>query len=168
MSASFDIDRCIAHLNEVTGLHLAPDADHAVSFDYRNRSVLLRFLPDDQVCIAHIQLAELGSAALPDAPALLLEDNFMLSNTGGGALSWSRETRMVALNFFLPLAGADGDLFISRLNNMLAASDEWVERIHEINARALADAAERLSGLREGTAHHDPGHPLSPMHTFRA
>ncbi|MGX8719104.1 MAG: hypothetical protein ACQGQP_08390, partial [Desulfovibrio sp.] len=78
------------------------------------------------------------------------------------------ETRMVALNFFLPLAGADGDLFISRLNNMLAASDEWVERIHEINARALADAAERLSGLREGTAHHDPGHPLSPMHTFRA
>ncbi len=168
MSALFDIDRCIAHLNEVTGLCLALDADHAVSFDYRNRSVLLRFLPDDQVCIAHIQLAELENAALPEAPARLLEDNFMLSNTGGGALSWSQETHMVALNFFLPMADADGGLFISRLNNMLAASDEWVERIHEINAQALADTAERLSSLREGTAHHDLGHSFSHMHTFRA
>ena len=168
MSTLFDIDRCIAHLNEVTGLCLALDADHAVSFDYLNRSVLLRFLPDDQVCIAHIQLAELADAALPDALALLLEDNFMLSNTGGGALSWSRETRMVALNFFLPLAGADGNLFIDRLNNILAASDEWVARIHEINAQALADTAERLSGLREGTAHHDLGHSFSHMHIFRA
>ncbi|MBO6001893.1 MAG: type III secretion system chaperone [Mailhella sp.] len=145
-------EACVQRINEITGLELALDAGHTTQFDYLGRPVLLRFLPEFSVCVVHAQLETLEEAALPGALAELLEANFMLSSTCGGALSWSQETRMAAINFFLPLADTDADGFISRLNRVLAVTDEWTQRIRDMNAQAVENAARRLVRLRNGTA----------------
>lgn len=145
------VNACVQHLNEVTGLHLSLDADHATQFDYLGRPVLLRFLSEFDVCVVHAQLDALSESALPAALGDLLEANFMLSNTHGGALSWSQETRMVALNFFLPLAGEDSQAFINRLNRILSVTDQWTQRIRQMNGQATESAAKHLASLRDGT-----------------
>ncbi len=145
-------EACVQRINEITGLHLTLDAGQTAQFDYLGRPVLLCFLQEVSVCVVHAQLEALEEAVLPAALADLLEANFMLSSTCGGALSWSQETRMVAMNFFLPLADTDADGFISRLNRALAVTDEWTQRIRDRNSQAVEHAARRLAELREGTA----------------
>ena len=152
MSISNVSEACVQRINEITGLELTLDDGHATQFDYLGRPVLLRFLPEFSVCVVHAQLEALEEAALPAALADLLEANFMLSSTCGGALSWSQETRMVAMEFFLPLADTDADGFTNRLNRVLAVTDEWAQRIRDTNAQAVENAARRLAGLRNGTA----------------
>ena len=131
MNGSNQIKLCLQRLNEITGLNLTLDAENCTQFNYLGRPVLLRFVPEFGVCIVHAQLDALLESTLPNALSDLLEANFMLSNTCGGALSWSQQTHMVALNFFLPLADTDADGFINRLNRMLAVTDEWTKNIRE-------------------------------------
>ena len=145
-------EQCVQRLNEVTGLDLALDDDGAAVFTYQERQVLLRFPAEEGVCLAHVQLTALEKAALPDALSDLLEANFLFSDTQGGALSWSRETRMAAMNFLLPLGDTDVEGFIHRLNRALAAADEWREKISEMNTSAVDRAAGHLAALRAGTA----------------
>ena len=145
-------EQCVQRLNEITGLDLALDADGAAVFTYQGGQVLLRFNPEAGVCLAHVQLTALEGAALPAALSELLEANFLLSDTQGGALSWSRETRMAAMNFLLPMGDTDAEGFIHRLNRALAAADEWREKIREMNTSAVERASGHLAALRAGTA----------------
>ncbi|MBQ7618447.1 MAG: type III secretion system chaperone [Desulfovibrio sp.] len=151
MNTSSKVEDCIKHLNEVTGLNLTLDARQTTQFSYQGRTVLLRFVPELAVLVVHAPLESLEEAAIPGALSDLLEANFMLSSTGGGALSWSQETRLVALNFFLPLDDADSFGFINRLNRLLALTDEWTNRLRELNSMAVANKAKQLLNLRKGT-----------------
>lgn len=151
MSLQIKPEEYINSLNEVIGQNLTLDEYSATQFEYMERLVLLRFDEADGVCIIHIHLTRLEEAALPNILGDLLEANFMFSNTQGGSLSWSRETRMAAINFLLPLTDTDQMVFLNRLNNMLAVSDAWVKQIEKINKDAIDAAAKRLTELREGT-----------------
>ena len=155
-------EACVQRINEITGLELVLDAEHAAQFDYLGRPVLLRFLEELSACVVHVQLEALEEPVLPAALADLLEANFMFSDTSGGALSWSQETRMVAMNFLLPLADTDAEGFISRLNSVLAVTDDWTQRIRDWNTEALESAARRLASLRDGTAEDVPGMQQQP------
>lgn len=150
MDTSNQINACVQHLNEITGLNLTLDAEQTTQFEYLGRQVLLRFVPEFSVCVVHAQLDTLAEPVLPQTLGDLLEANFMLSNTCGGALSWSQETRMVALNFFLSLGDTDSKGFVIRLNRILAVTDEWTQRIRDKNDQAVENAARRLAVLREG------------------
>ena len=156
---STDAKKCVERLNEVTGLNLALDDNGAAVFTYQGQQVLLRFLPEEGVFLVHVQLAVLVGAALPNALYDLLEANFLLSDTSGGALSYLRETQMVAMNFMLPLNDTDAEGFIHRLNRVLACADGWREKIVEMNKQSIEKAAEHLSSLRAGVnkANYDHG-----------
>ena len=69
---------------------------------------------------------------------------------------------MVAMNFLLPLADTDAEGFISRLNSVLAVTDDWTQRIRDWNREALESAARRLASLRDGTAEDVPGMQQQP------
>lgn len=150
MSLQISPAEYIDSLNEIIGQNLTLDEDDATQFEYMDRLVLLRFIAEDGVCIIHIQLTRLEEATLPNILSDLLEANFMFSNSQGGSLSWSRDTRLAAINFMLPLTDIDQSGFLNRLNNMLAVADAWVERIHSINKDAIESAAKRLTELRQG------------------
>ncbi|MCR5814704.1 MAG: type III secretion system chaperone [Desulfovibrio sp.] len=152
MGMSSQSEAYVQRLNEITGLNLLLNADQATQFDYLGRPVLLRFMPELSVCVVHVQLDALAESTLPAALADLLEANFMLSSTCGGALSWSQETRMVSMNFILPLADTDTEGFINRLNRILAVTDEWTRRIRDRNGQAVESAARHLADLRDGSA----------------
>lgn len=158
--------KCIERLNELTGLGLALDANEAAVFSYQGQQVLLRFLSEEHVCLVHVQLAVLEEAALPDALYDLLEANFLLSDTKGGALSFSRETHMAALNFLLPLNDTNAEDFIHRLNRVLACAEEWREKIVEKNSQAIEDASKHFAALRAGTASTVDDHKIA--HAMRS
>lgn len=140
----------IERINEIAGLALAPDSDGAVAFTYQERNVLLRFVEEQGVCLVFTEVGRLEPAALPGALTDLLEANHLLSDTQGGALSFQRQSGMVSLNFLLPCEGLDAaDAFVSRLNRALAVSDEWSERIREINAKALEAIEAAIRDLQE-------------------
>ena len=144
------IDELIAQINAVSGLALSPDSDSAAAFIYRGRNVLIRFVEDQGVCLVFIEIGRLEPAALPGALTDLLEANHLLSDTQGGALSYQRQSGTVALNFLLPCEGPGaGDALVSRLNRALSASDEWSERIEEINTAALAAVESTIRDLQE-------------------
>ena len=153
-------------MNEVTGLGLALDANEAAVFSYQGQQVLLRFLPENGVFLVHVQLAALEAAALPNALHDLLEANFLLSDTKGGAFSCSRETHMVALIFLLPLNDTNAEGFIYRLNRALACADEWRHKILEMNTQAIDRASKHLEALRAGTASSDDDHTIA--HAMRS
>jgi hypothetical protein len=137
----------IQHLNEVTGLGLALDENNAAAFQYEGRNVLLQFQPELSVCLIHAEVGTLENAALPGAVNELLEANHLLSDTQGGALSWSRQTNVVSMNFLASTATAEA--FVNQLNRALSAADVWTERIIQINSEAQARMAEHLKRLRE-------------------
>jgi len=130
-------EACVQRINEITGLELTLDAEHAAQFDYLGRPVLLRFLEELSACVVHVQLEALEEPALPAALADLLEANFMFSDTSGGSLSWSQETRMVAMNFLLPLADTDAPRVTDRSGVLSAQEEEALEEISRITDRAL-------------------------------
>lgn len=155
---STDAKKCVERLNEVTGLNLALDTNGAAVFSYQGQQVLLRFLPEEGVYLVHVQLATLEGAALPNALIDLLEANFLLSDTNGGAFSYSRETNMVAMNYMLPLNDTDAEGFINRLNRVLACADKWREKIIEMNKQSIDKESKHLADLRAGAASANDDH----------
>ena len=141
---------CIAQLNAVTGLDLKLNADEAVSFDYQGRQVLIRFLPDLNAFVFFVELAVLEEAAVATALPMLLDANFLFSDTEGGSFSYDPESRMVGLNYLCSGSNSDEQVFINQINRMLAAADTWVTRIHEFNEQAIALEVNRLAALRDG------------------
>jgi hypothetical protein len=153
-------DEFIAQINEITGLALAPDSDSAVAFTYQNRNVLLRFVEEQGVCLVFTEIGRLEPAALPGALVDLMEANHLLSDTQGGALSFQRQSGMVSLNFLMPCEGPNAaDAFVSRLNRALTVSDEWAQRIREINAKAIESVESTIRDLQEHGG--STGEPLS-------
>ena len=152
---STDAKKCVERLNEVTGLNLALDTNGAVVFSYQGQQVLVRFLPENGVYLVHVQLATLEGAALPEALIDLLEANFLLSDTNGGAFSYSRESQMVGMNYLLPLNDTDAEGFINRLNRVLSCADRWREKIVEMNKQSIDQASKHIADLRAGVASTD-------------
>ena len=137
----------IQHLNAITGLGLALDENNAAAFEYEGRNILLQFQPELSVCLIHAEIGTLEHAALPGAAHDLLEANHLLRDTQGGALSWSRQTSVVSMNFLASTMTAE--IFVNQLNRALSAADVWTKRIEEINSEAHTRMAEHLKRLRE-------------------
>ena len=153
------IQELVTQINAIAGLALSPDSDNAVAFTYRDRNVLLRFEEDLGVCLIFTEIARLEPAALPDALTDLLEANHLLSETQGGALSFSRQSSMVSINFLVPCEGPNAaEDFVSRLNRALTVSDEWTARIEQINASALERMESAIRDLQE-----HGGEPAQPL-----
>ena len=157
----------IQHLNAVTGLGLALDENNAAAFQYEGRNVLLQFQPELSVCLIHAEVGTLERAALPGAVHELLEANHLLSDTQGGALSWSRQTHVVSMNFLASTVTAEA--FINQLNRALSAADAWTERIIQINSEAQARLGEHLRRLHEqgGAADVAGSHELGEQGDFQ-
>lgn len=149
---------CIQELNSLTGLKLELNADNAVSFEYQGRQVLIRFIPELSSMLFFVELAVLELAAVPTALPLLLEANFLFSETSGGSLSYNQEHRMVGLNYLVTQNFSDPQAFINQVNRMLTVADEWHARIEELNRAALAEAVKDLADLTEGQVEQ----PFSP------
>ena len=96
----------------------------------------------------------------------LLEANYLLSDTSGGAFSYSRETHMVAMNYMLPLIDKNVEGFINSLNSILTCADNWQAKIAEMNKQSIDKASTHLADLRAGVAstHDDHGH----IHSMRS
>ncbi|MBQ7609451.1 MAG: type III secretion system chaperone [Desulfovibrionaceae bacterium] len=145
-----DPKECIAQLNAVTGLELRLNADNAVSFEYQRRQVLIRFFPEISSMVFFVELAVLELAAVPSTLPLLLEANFLFSDTEGGSLSYNQEQRMVGLNFLITHTENDPQSFINQLNRMLGVADMWYARIQEYNTESIQEAVRTLADMQEG------------------
>ncbi len=135
----------MGELNAATGLNLTLDEDNSASFEYLDKQVFIRFIPDSGVFLTYIELNTLEDYTLPDALTELLDANFMMSDTSGGSLSYKKDTRKVALNFLLPYVHDDAEAFLNRLNQMLRVADDWSKRIDKLNQ----DGAEKLKSYME-------------------
>ncbi len=146
----------IEELNAATGLNLCLDEDNATSFAYLDRQVLIRFLPESGVFLTYIELNKLEDYTLPGALAELLDANFMLSDTSGGALSYKKDTHTVALNFLLPYLHDDAEVFLRRVNQMLNTADLWSKRIEEINHKAALQLKNYMQSFQEHGSYDAP------------
>ena len=151
----------VTRIEELTGIELQAEKDGAVMFVYQNRNVLLRFEPNSGVCLICVDLARLEAAAMPDAFSELLEANYLLSDSRGGALSYQSQSGMVTINFLVPSEGDDVEAFVNRLNRALSASDEWAAKVEEINRKAVKRLEDHLRALREGAPEQPSADPFA-------
>ncbi len=144
-SYTMEASELIEELNAATGLNLTLDEDNSTSFEYLEKQVFIRFLPDSGVFLTYIELNTLEDYTLPNSLIELLDANFMLSDTNGGALSYKKDTRKVALNFLLPYIHEDAESFLNRVNQILSVADDWSKRIDKLNQ----EGAEKLRNYME-------------------
>lgn len=147
-------------VGERVGLELGAGGRHTVGFSYQGRPVRLRFVPARGLCLVTVELCLVEMAALPEALPLMLESNYLLSGTQGGALCYSRSSRVASMSFALGADDADPDAFLGRLDQALCAADGWARRLLDLNTQAQRRLARRLQGLPE----EDPVVPsLAPL-----
>ena len=145
MSASLAV---LDKINDLTGLNLTLDNNNAVTFNYKQRNVLLKFEEELNVCLLYCEIGVLEAAALEKALPAILEANYMLYDTKGGSLSFLRENKLVSISFMLPFVeSVSPDSFVNQINNALNIADEWYEKIQNFNNSALSALEERLRQL---------------------
>ena len=159
-------EEVIEKINEVTGLNLSLSESNAVNFIYDERNVLLHFEPELGVCIIYVELTTLSPGAVSLVLPRLLEANFLLSQTSGGALSYLSSTHMVSMNFMFPFSEeSDSTDFIGTLNRALSVADEWTKKVNDMNNEAMQFRSKRLQNLINGVSDNQ-SQPFSNGYNF--
>ncbi len=79
----------------------------------------------------------------------LLGANFLLHETGGGALSYNAEADAVFLEYTLPVAQLDAEGFVAAIEDFTQMVDAWMIKLEEINSAAEASLALALDEISD-------------------
>ncbi len=99
----------------------------------------------------------------------LLSANFLLHQTGGGALSYNAEAGAVFLEYAMHTEQMDAESFVAAVEAFVHMVDAWMTRLDEINASAARRVAQKIAeleakqaeneALRTGAAGQEDGMP---------
>ena len=124
----------IEALNRATGLELSLSASGAAELVLDGRGVLLQWLEERQMFVVYIELAPLSGWRDHEVLRQLMAANFLLLESGGGALSYDTAANMVGINYALPVYGLSPEDFVKKLDAMMLMAETWRERLNRMAA----------------------------------
>lgn len=126
----------IAALAERTGLPLEVSPGGSFTALLGGKRLLIKALDNSDAILFYMEVGYPTLFRRGEVLAALMGGNLFLAETRGAALSYDAAKEMVGLNLILPLRHLEGEEFINAVDNVVAAAEEWGQKLKQHNAEA--------------------------------
>ncbi len=137
----------LENLRDLLDPSLSLDADGSLSFRLDGQTVILR--PQEDTLVVHVTLGTVPDPALGFVMQFLLEDNFLLGQSRGGAYSIHGDLPVLGIDFRLPPGWTDETELMNELNSIIVTADACRERLEGALASHYAKLRAELQDLHE-------------------
>lgn len=127
------------------GMELTVSSTGAVTLVQEGRIVLLQWNAAENSFVVYVELGHLAGFNDSAVCRQLLSANFLLMESGGGALSYDSVNNMVGFNYALPVYGLSPEEFLQKMNAILLLAEEWKDTFSKMKAEQEELAAQALS-----------------------
>lgn len=137
-------------LSRELGTELRFSPSGAVSFEQDGCMILLQWKEAENAFVVYVELGYLGGINDEAVCRGLLSANFLLLESGGGALSYDSINNKVGFNYPLPVYGLSAEDFLQKLNAVLVMAGQWknnFEKMKKEQEKLVLDKIEADTGL---------------------
>lgn len=137
-------------LSRELGTELQVSSGGAVSFEQDGCMILLQWKEAENAFVVYAELGYLGGVNDEAVCRGLLSANFLLLESGGGALSYDSINNKVGFNYPLPVYGLSAEDFLQKLNAVLVMAGQWknnFEKMKKEQEKLVLDKIEADTGL---------------------
>lgn len=137
-------------LSRELGTELQVSSGGAVSFEQDGCMILLQWKEAENAFVVYVELGYLGGINDEAVCRGLLSANFLLLESGGGALSYDSINNKVGFNYPLPVYGLSAEDFLQKLNAVLVMAGQWknnFEKMKKEQEKLVLDKIEADTGL---------------------
>lgn len=126
----------IAALAERTGLPLEVSPGGRFTSLLGSKRLLVKALDNSDAILFYMEVGYPTLFRRIEVLTALMGGNLFLAETRGAALSYDAANEMVGLNLILPLHHLETEDFINAVDNVVAAAEEWGQKLEKFNAEA--------------------------------
>lgn len=137
-------------LSRELGAELRVSSGGAVSFEQDGCMILLQWKEAENSFVVYAELGYLSGVNDEAVCRSLLSANFLLLESGGGALSYDSINNKVGYNYPLPVYGLSAEDFLQKLNAVLVMAGQWknnFEKMKKEQEKLVLDKIEADTGL---------------------
>ncbi len=138
----------IKALEQVLGQQMETDGKRTYVVTLDGVPLLLRFVEAEELFLLHIEIGYAQTAG-GIVHTQLLGANFLLSETGGAALSLNTQSGMAALEMPLSVAGKLPEFFVEQVEHFVNLADIWTQKLKEWNEQACEQVNSQLDAIMQ-------------------
>lgn len=157
----------IAALAERIGIPLETPPDGAFTALLDGKRLLIKTLENGGAILFYMEVGRPLLFRRGDVLTALMGGNLFLAETKGAALSYDAANQMVGLNLLLPLHHLEAEEFINAVDNVVAAAEDWGEKLKQLNTEAEESARHAGNAPASGNAGADGDATLGMNHMLR-
>ncbi|MDR1360088.1 MAG: type III secretion system chaperone [Deltaproteobacteria bacterium] len=137
----------IAALGERLGLALEMSPDGGFTALLEGKHLLVQELATGDALLFYMEVGRPTLFRRGEVLTELMGGNLFLAETRGASLSYDAANEMVGLNLILPLYHLEDEEFINAVDNIVAAAEDWGNKLLTLNAEAEERARQAGAAL---------------------